>query len=81
MTRSVFAVSYQGLLPTDHFVEWLPHNNSTDAWRQAKTNLNMNMLACYAKCTRLMISLFPNKGLMCSQNPLFSGIHESNSCE
>lgn len=65
---SPFAVPYQGLLPTDYFVEWLPHNNTIDALSQDKTNLNMNMHDGYAKCTQLMVSLFHNKGLMYIQN-------------
>lgn len=66
--RSLFAVRYQGLLPTDYFVERLPHNNIIDALSQDKTNLNMNMHDGYAKCTQLMVSLFHNKGLMYIQN-------------
>lgn len=59
---------YQGLLPTDYFVEWLPHNNTTDALSQDKSNLNMNTHDGYAKCTQLMVSLFHNKGLMYIRN-------------
>lgn len=81
MAQSLFALLYQGLLPTDYFVEWLPHNNTTDALSHDKSNLNMNMHDGHAKCTKLMVSLFHNKGLMYIQNAyllkLFLHIYDS----
>lgn len=68
MVSSLLSALYWGLLPTDYLVEWLPHNNTTDALSQDKSNLNMNIHDGCSKCTQLMAVLFHNKGLMYNQN-------------
>lgn len=69
---------YQALLPNDYFVEWLPHNNTTDALSQDKSNLNVSMHDCYAKCTQLIVSLFHTKGVNVNSKYLSTKIALSN---
>lgn len=74
MVWALFAVLYRALLPKDYFVEWLPHNTTTDALSQDKSNLNVSMHDGYAKCTQLMVSLFHCKRVNVNSKYLFTQI-------